>query len=127
MIRQKYIDGYEGEGRVLVYCLDNDQNQNGMMIWEGYFEFLLAACYYKTFPKGGLLEAYYYHNGFYENSPWQIENIGSAATELENFDIRKIDTISPEIAFVVQELKKDLISFFKKMICEGKEVYIEYN
>ncbi len=124
-MKSKYIDGYEGEGEVFIYCADDDTN--GLLIWEGYFEFLLSSCYYQDFPNGGLLEAYYNCNGFYDNSPWKIKDISIIIEELKHFSVEKCETTSKKNIDVITELKNDLMLFFKKAILEKKEVLIEYN
>ena len=126
MIETKYIEGYEGEGEVLIYYFYNDQKE-GMLIWEGYFEFLLLGCYCKDFQIGGLIENYYNHSGFYDNSPWKIENLNVVISELENFNIQKIDIDSHNINNIVLKLKNELISFLRIPILKKKEVFIEYN
>ncbi len=96
-------------------------------MWEGYFEYLLSACYSQDFEAGGLMESYYNHDGFYDTSPWKINNLQMVLNELSNFKKEKIDTNSPDIINTVARLKDELISFLQIPLLEEKEVYIEYN
>lgn len=124
MIESKYNDGYEGEGGVLLYY--HNGQKEGMLIWEGYFEFLLSACFNKNFQVGGLIESYYNHNGFYETSPWKIKDLRVVIKELKDFKKEEIGTNSPDIIHTVTNLRNELISFLEVPLIEKKDVYIEY-
>ena len=128
MIDDKYFEGFEGEREVYIYYVDKKtQEKTGLLIWEGYFEFLLSACYFKNFEPGGLLECYFYVNGFYDDSPWKIKNILLVIKELNKFDVNNVESNDGDTINVLIKLRKEILSFLKKANKEKEDVYIEYN
>ena len=51
MLDARYYEGYEGEGEIKIWS-----EENGMIIWTGYFNTILEGCFRSEFQKGGIIE-----------------------------------------------------------------------
>ena len=50
MLDKRYYEGYEGEGEVKVWS-DENGNENGMVIWSGFFDTILEGCFSSRIPE----------------------------------------------------------------------------
>ena len=66
MLNNKYYDGYEGEERIKIWFEDDNSEEIGFIIWNGFFNTILEGCFYSDFQKNGIIECYYNQNGFYD-------------------------------------------------------------
>ena len=58
MLDKRYYEGYEGEGEVKVWSEGNG-NQDGIVIWIGFFDTILEGCFSQEFQKNGIIECYF--------------------------------------------------------------------
>lgn len=56
MLDTRYYEGYEGEGEVKVWSEENG-NEDGIVIWIGFFNTILEGCFSSEFQKMELLSA----------------------------------------------------------------------
>ena len=120
MIDKRYYEGYEPEDGFVVYW----DEENQMEIWEGYLDFLFSACYHGLSSTQGLLECYRNWNGFYEEEGWKIPDLDVAIKELECFDEKMGEPVSPDFAEDIRRVQKDLLAFLEKARQMKKNVFI---
>jgi hypothetical protein len=114
----KYYDGFEGESKLVFF---NDHHKFSM--WIGYFESFLDSLLYIELDKEGILEEYYNHEGWYDDSPWMIPDRALTITQLKQFDLNKVKQ-SEYIKGVLPELVRELIDFLED---SREKVWIEYD
>lgn len=120
MIDKRYYEGYEPEKGFVVYW----DEENQMEIWEGYLNLLFSACYHGLSSTQGLLECYRNWNGFYEEEGWKIPDLDVAIKELECFDEKMGEPVSPDFAEDIRRVQKDLLAFLEKAKQMKKNVFI---
>ncbi|MEE9753842.1 hypothetical protein VL763_08520 [Listeria seeligeri] len=117
MIDNRFYEGFEGEAE-LSFVTDDDK----LVIWNGYFETILDNLLDCNIEKNGVIKEYFNHEGWYDDSPWLIEDNYLTINQLECFDINKISqTLMKD---KLEEVVKKIISFLKNN-CLNK-IYIEY-
>ena len=120
MVDKRYYEGYEPEDGFVVYW----DEENQMEIWEGYLNLLFSACYHGLSSTQGLLECYRNWNGFYEEEGWKIPDLDVAIKELECFDEKMGEPVSPDFAEDIRRVQKDLLAFLEKAKQMKKNVFI---
>lgn len=123
MISNKYAEKYEEEGCVEIYT--DGGHQKGFAIWEGFFEFLMLACYEENFQSGGLVDAFCNHSG--DESIWEIKNPNAALAELSHFDKNNVGTNYAEIVINTTNLKDDLIGLFREAIGKEDKLFVRWD
>ncbi|PAE08308.1 hypothetical protein CHI12_06695 [Terribacillus saccharophilus] len=118
MINTKYYDGFEGEPEVVLF---NDHQR--FIMWNGYFESLLDSLLDTNLEKEGILEEYYNHEGWYDDSPWMIPDVPLTIWQLKHFDLNKVNQ-SENIKVVLPELAHEIILFLEN---SKEKVWIEYD
>lgn len=125
-VNKEFYNGFEGEPEVEFICKINE-NIDKFVIWQGYFEGLLAGCFRDNIKEGGLLHSYINVDGFYDESPWKIPNIAIVIDELSYFRKEKFNTNCSNMASTIENLKVELQVFLSNSINKGSDVYIDYN
>lgn len=120
MVDKRYYEGYEPEKGFVVYW----DEENQMEIWEGYLNLLFSACYHGLSSTQGLLECYRNWNGFYEEEGWKIPDLDVAIKELECFDEKMGEPVSPDFAEDIRRLQKDLLVFLEKARQGKRSVFV---
>lgn len=126
MINDKYYNGYEGETEVLFYYNQNDQ-KNGLRIWNGYFENLLIGCYDKIIRDDGILICYQSQIGFYDESEWKIRSIETVISELKRYKENNNQSKNLDILLETRALRNDLIELLQQAKLHNKDAYIVYD
>ena len=126
IVNSKFYDSFEGYPEIH-FIYETKEQVNRFVIWEGYFETLLSACFSEDIREGGLLHSYRNADGFYDESPWKIPNIDIAINELGLFKKTEIQSDSNDMIMAVENLKSELLSFLTEPQNRGLEVYIDYN
>lgn len=119
MINRTYYEGFEGEPD-LVIAFGNQK----LIMWIGYFEAILDALLENDLPKEGIIKEYFYHEGWYDDSPWKLEDIPLAIEQISSFDIDKVDK-SENIKKVLPDLVHEIIRFLEN--AKNEDVVIEYD
>lgn len=125
MLNKSFYIGYEGEGSVKIWS-DENGKEIGMIIWIGFFETILQGCFNLRFQKGGLIECYYSHNGFYDYK-WEMCHPHIVLEELMNFNEKLLETMNKEMIKKSKDIIKQLISFINVSIHNKRTVFIEYD
>ncbi|PJN57723.1 hypothetical protein PAEAM_39360 [Paenibacillus sp. GM1FR] len=69
-----YYVGFEGYS-IIQIVFESFTEKNVLKMWNGYFETLLdLMCHYESADNGTLKESYA-HEGWYEGSPWEIQDL----------------------------------------------------
>lgn len=119
LLNKKYYEGFEGESELV---LVNEENK--LIIWNGYFEAILEALLETNLEKEGIIKEYFYHEGWYDDSPWAIKDLQLTIKQLENFDLNKVHQ-SDNIKNVLPDLVQEIIQFLKN--ARNGNVVIEYD
>ncbi|WP_086444063.1 hypothetical protein [Candidatus Enterococcus lemimoniae] len=117
MIDNRFYEGFEGEAELSFVA-----NDNKLVIWNGYFEIILDNLLDCNVEKEGIVKEYFNHEGWYDDSPWLIEDNSLAVSQLKCFDINKIDQTSMKDD--LEEVVKIIISFLENN--RLSKIYIEY-
>ena len=125
MLNNKYYDGYEGEERIKIWFEDDNSEEIGFIIWNGFFNTILEGCFYSDFQKNGIIECYYNQNGFYDEI-WEMIHPEIVLEELRRFNDNSLDTQNKEIIVIVKEVIGQLISIINAAVSKKEKIYIEY-
>lgn len=84
-IIKKYYNGFEGEPEIQFICREGI-NCEILVIWEGFFDQIMRLINPNASDWASL--AYYYNMylGWYEDSPWVIEDLQMALKQFESID-----------------------------------------
>lgn len=93
MIDERFYKGFEGEAAVSFVT-----DTTTLMIWDGYFETIMHNLLDSHIEKEGILKEFFNYEGWYEDSPWIIEDIPLTICQLKHFGGRKGPRESLEIA-----------------------------
>lgn len=119
MLNRKYYEGFEGEPELI---LVNEENK--LIIWNGFFEAILDALLETNLEKEGIIKEYFYHEGWYDDSPWVIKDVQLTIKQLKSFDLSKVHQ-SDNIKNVLPELVQEIIHFLENT--RNGNVVIEYD
>ncbi|MBP2100445.1 hypothetical protein [Enterococcus rivorum] len=117
MIDSKFYEGFEGEAELCFVAGDNK-----LVIWNGHFETILDNLLDCNVDRKGIVKEYFSHEGWYDDSPWLIEDITLTINQLKGFDINKMNQNSMKDD--LEEVVKTIISFLEKNYLS--KIYIEY-
>lgn len=124
MLDKKYYEGYEGEEQIKIWCEEGCE-ENGFLVWNGFFNTILEGCFKPEFQKDGIIECYYNHDGFYDKK-WEMNFPHVVLGELKTFDESVLDAENQGIVETAKEIVEKLISFIEIAISKNAKVYIEY-
>ena len=125
MLDKRYYEGYEGEGEVKVWSEGNG-NQDGIVIWIGFFDTILEGCFSQEFQKNGIIECYFNQDGFYDNR-WEMKYPHIVLEELKRFNEKLLYKIDEEIIKESKEVIEQLIFFINIAVQNERIVYVEYD
>ena len=125
MLDKRYYEGYEGEGEVKVWSEENG-NQDGIVIWIGFFDTILEGCFNQEFQKNGIIECYFNQDGFYDNR-WEMKYPHIVLEELKSFNEKLLYKIDEEIIKESNEVIKQLIFFINIAVKNERIIYVEYD
>lgn len=125
MLDNRYYEGYEGEGKIKIWNNENDV-ENGMIIWIGFFNTILEGCFSSDFSKNGIIECYFNQDGFYDEK-WEMKYPHIVLEELKRFNKKLLNTRDEEIIKKSEEIIEKLVSFINIAIKNQKNIYVEYN
>ena len=125
MLDKRYYEGYEGEGEVKVWSEGNG-NQDGIVIWVGFFDTILEGCFSQEFQKNGIIECYFNQDGFYDNR-WEMKYPHIVLEELKRFNEKLLYKIDEEIIKESKEVIEQLIFFINIAVKNERIIYVEYD
>lgn len=123
MLDKRYYEGYEGEGEV---WSEENCNQDGIVIWIGFFDTILEGCFSQEFQKNGIIECYFNQDGFYDDR-WEMKYPHIVLEELKRFNEKLLDKIDEENIKKSKEVLEQLIFFINIAIKNERIIYVEYN
>lgn len=87
-------------------------------------------CQYES-TDNGILQEYYAHEGWYEGSPWEIQDLDSAIHLFKSFNMSKVTGEQIEnvknIVPTLPEVAQQISTFLELAKTNGSSVYIEYD
>ena len=117
---ERYYEGFEGEPEMIFTLLKNNGERRAFGIWDGYFVTIIEKVQPRTNGWTGL--AYYYHLdiGWFEESPWLVQNLLESYEQLKEIDISSLENDEDK------EVLKKIMVMFKEAIENNEKVYISY-
>ena len=121
MLDERYYEGFEGEGQVTIWC-----DEDGMVIWSGYFETILEGCWRSDFSHDGIVKCYHNRDGFFDGV-WEMQYPHIVLDELDKFDEKLLNTDSKGMIEKSKEVISQLVSFINGAIENKRRIYVEYD
>lgn len=121
---RKYYEGYEGEGEVKIW-LEENGNETGIVVWDGFFNTILEGCFSSKFHKDGIVKCYYNQDGFYDGK-WEMKYPHTVLEELKQFNEKLLDIRNESVIKTSQEVIECLVSLINRAIISKNKIYIEY-
>lgn len=119
-INKKYYLGFEGEPEIIFTVIQQNGIKSGLSLWSGYFNNIMQ----QIEPVDGRWTALaYYYNlniGWYDESPWLIDNISGAYEQFKGIDKYKLDATE-------QEILEKILELLQKSIEENSKISISYD
>ncbi|RAT96550.1 hypothetical protein [Brevibacillus sp. Leaf182] len=126
VINDLYYVGFEGEPEI-IFMYEKSTEVQVLKLWNGYFESLLDCLVQQRPVHDGILHEYYFHEGWYEESPWEIKDVEKAIQLFKSFDVKKVtEKESSNIIPVLPDITMNIISFLEQAIQSGNRVFIVY-
>lgn len=124
-----YYLGFEGEPDI-IFVFENSDERQILKMWSGYFDTMLdLMCQYESFDNG-ILHEYYVHEGWYEESPWELTNLDSVIQLFKSFDLQRVNEnaveVSPSIVPTLPKVAFDIAQFLENVKSNESKVYIVY-
>lgn len=85
IVNKTYYDGFEGEPEIQFIFKEGDDIET-LIIWEGYFDQIMRLMTCDKQGWTGLAYCYNMCTGWYEESPWQIEDLQMALKQFGEVD-----------------------------------------
>lgn len=109
LINKKYYDGFEGEPEIqFIYRKGN--NSEILIMWEGYFDQIMRLMSPDEGGWTGLAYCYNMYLGWYEESPWKIEDLKTTLKQFESIDSQKLCSEAKEILVLICDMLGEAIS-----------------
>jgi len=124
-----YYSGFEGESEI-AFVFEKSDERYILKMWTGYFDTILGLmCEYEPY-NDGILHEYYAHEGWYEESPWELTNIDVVIQLFKSFDLQKVDNntveASPNIVPTLPEVASEIAQFLEQAKSNDCNVFIIY-
>ena len=124
MVNTKYYEEFQGEDAVKIW-MNEGGKESGILVWRGFFEAILEGCFKKDFQKGGLVECYYFQNGFFDDT-WCMKYPEVVLQELRGFDETQLKHLDKEIVLQSKEIVQCLLFFVHAAVNLKQRINIEY-
>lgn len=108
MVNNKYYIGFEGEPEIQVVCR-KAEDDDVMIVWEGYFDEIMRNVVPEEEGWTGL--AYYYNMylGWYEESPWVVDDLNKALQQFSTINQDFLSKESSEVLNAICNMIKDAL------------------
>ncbi len=109
-VNDEYYKGFEEEPEIQFICRKGNDSET-LIIWEGYFDQIMRLIEPENDGWKGL--AYYYHmySGWYEESPWMVQDLHTALQQFESLDDKMISDEAGEILKKICDMLKNAIFY----------------
>lgn len=108
-IDERYYVGFEGEPEITFSIIEENNTKREFGMWCGYFDNIMK----QIQPKEGKWTALaYYYNleiGWYDESPWLIENLEESHEQLIEIEMDKLENEEKEILKIILSMLRDAI------------------
>lgn len=125
-----FYRGFEGEPEISFAFSTNNESYSFNM-WIGYFDVILRSMLDYESHEKIFLRTYSMYEGWYDNSPWEINDINEVVCLFKNFDINKIPVQvkqqSGSLIDQIPALLKALNEFLEAARNSNEKVYILYD
>lgn len=108
VINNKYYIGFEGEPEIQFVCKKGNDHEI-YVVWEGYFDQIMRLVKPDRGGWSGLAYCYNMYSGWYEESPWVVEDLQAGLSQLESIDRQLLNTEAEEILEMLCNIFKDAI------------------
>ena len=121
ILDEKYYDGYEGEPEITFTLLKKDGEKEQIGIWDGYFNAIMKKI--KPKEEGWTALAYYYnlYTGWYDKSPWPIENLEEAYEQLTEINKESFEFIEEREVLII------ILNMLREALDNNYEAFISYD
>lgn len=118
-IIDKFYNGYEGEPEIQIIKRYNQEDVVLLRIWTGFFDNIMSVI--EPEESGWTALAYYYnlYIGWYDESPWKVENIEECRKQLEEVDRSKLNEKDNEVL-------TEIIKIFRNATVCNYDILIAY-
>lgn len=108
MINDKYYIGFEGEPEIQFIC-KKAKDDDVMIMWEGYFDDIMRSIAPEKEGWTGL--AYYYNMylGWYEESPWLVDDLHMALQQFSTINCEMLSNESNEVLKLICNMLKEAL------------------
>ena len=119
-IINKHYDGYQGEPEIQFVSIGSEGQKIVLRIWIGFFDSIISLLKPKNSGWMGLAYYYHIHEGWYDESPWQIIDIAATINELQGINVSDLD---------IQTLGvyKDIVELLTNALSKGNTAWINYD
>lgn len=125
-----YYTGFEGEPEILFKIQANEKTFEFKM-WIGYFNSILDNVKFPNPETNRFLSLYYLQEGWYDESPFEIEDVNEVIHVFNTFDIDKLSkdekTQINSMISTLEEINNELISFLEFSLNNNYTVTISYS
>jgi len=117
-INSKFYDGFEGEPEIH-FLYQEQESMERLILWEGYFDEIMRTI--KPVDGKWTSLAYYYHLyvGWYDESPWKVEDLREALAQLKTVDEELIEVKAVQVL-------EEICKLFERAIERNGDILIEY-
>ncbi|KQO01104.1 hypothetical protein [Paenibacillus sp. Leaf72] len=130
LINDSYYIGFEGEPEI-VFMYESLIGRHELRLWNGYFETFLDCLLEQVPVQNVILHEYYIHEGWYDESPWEIQDVEGALQLFKSFAVRELkedeNRASENITAMLPLLSVDIITFLEQANESGSRVFIIYD
>jgi len=119
-IISKHYHGYQGEPEIQFIRISNEGKKIILSIWIVFFDSIISLLKPKKTGWKGLAYYYHMHEGWYDESPWQITDIAATINELQEININDLD-IQTQDAF------NEIIKLLTNSLTKGDTAWINYD
>jgi len=108
MVNNKYYVGFEGEPEIQFIC-KRVKDDDVIIVWEGYFDEIMRCI--TPEEKGWTGLAYYYNMylGWYEESPWLIDDLHMVLQQFNTINYEKLSNEACEVFKLICNLLKEAL------------------
>lgn len=120
-IIDKYYIGYEGEPEIQIIRKTVQGDVFVLRIWSGFFDDIMNAV--EPEEKGWSSLAYYYnlYSGWYEESPWLLQDINAAVEQLKSVKENKLSASRGSMNVLIE-----IIKVLEDAVKSGDSILIAY-
>ena len=120
-IVDKYYIGYEGEPEIQIIRRTVQGDVCVLRIWSGFFDEIMNAV--EPEEKDWSSLAYYYnlYSGWYEESPWLLQDINAAVEQLKSIKEDKLSVNRGSMNVLIE-----IIKVFEYAVIAGDSILIAY-